>query len=395
MSQMNQVTVACMQPRFSILASSKGFEALARRFLRQARINSAQLGLFPELTGVFLAPPLMSRLKLKLATQADRGRKPGAGFFAKRIGHVTDSAAGVLGWGLAGSLRQLLASKSDSLRDLYVETFGRLAREFDMYLVGGSLYVYDAETESVRNRAYLFDKAGAVVGWQDKLNLTPAEQKWVTPGTGLAAFALPFGRLGILIGWDVLYPELARVLAVQGTDLLAGIAAVPGTAQGDLVRTALHLRVQENQVFAAASFMLGPGPLDQDAAVDCAGQSALLAPIALTPQTSGILAQVGSPQAESAVSAAMDFDGLRRLQQTSPFRPRQQMNLGNQGSVLAEMYRRGMSVEQAIEQGIAAIPEAPPSQSQEEGPAAAQSGDVALPQRAHGADEQQPTPLGG
>jgi predicted amidohydrolase len=376
---MDNVTVTCMQPRFSVLGSREEFEALARRFLRQAQTRSAQLSVFPELTGLLLASPLISHLKLGLAQRADRGRKPGAGFLARRLGRLAGTTASVLGGGVTGSLQTLLASNSDGLRDLYLETFRRLAREFGVALIAGSLYLYDTETRSVRNRAFLFDAAGEVIGWQDKLNLTPAEREWVAPGTDLVAFQVPFGRLGILIGWDALYPELARLLAVQRTDLLVGIAAVPGAAQSGVVRAALAMRAQENQLYTAASFLLGPSYFDGEAREDYAGQSALLAPIALTEKSDGILGQVGSPQAESVVSAALDMEALRGLRSTSDFQPRQQMNLGNLGGVLAEMYRRGLTVEQSIEQGIAGVPEVAPAAPAEESPVTAEGKEPPVP----------------
>ncbi len=59
---MEDVIVACMQPRWNIVASREEFLTFARRFMRQAQAKSAQLAVFPELTGLMLAPPLMSRL---------------------------------------------------------------------------------------------------------------------------------------------------------------------------------------------------------------------------------------------------------------------------------------------------------------------------------------------
>jgi len=360
---MNHVIVACVQPRMSIFQSSEEFEAEARRFLRQAQAKGARITIFPEFAGVMLAPPLISGLKLGFVKREDQGKRPGAGFLSRGVGSVSKVAAGALGGGFRGSLDRLLRKKSDELADLYCETFGNLAREFGTAIVGGSLYLYDSESGTVRNRAYVFDVDGTMLGYQDKFNLAPDEQDLASPGSDMPVIETRFGRLGLLIGWDLLYPELARVLAMQGADLLVGIAASTGTAQAGALRSALALRVEENQVFGAASFLLGPNYLGWEKREEFLGQSALLAPISLTERGDGILVQAGSNRTEGLIAAELDAEKMEELRETSRFRPRREMHLGNIGPVLGEAYRAGLSIEQAIEQqfaGPAAVaPEAP------------------------------------
>lgn len=349
----SDIVVACVQQRMSIPPTHQEFEAEARRFLHQAQAKAARLTIFPELTGLMLAPPLISGLKRSFIRRADRGRRPGAGFFSRRLGRLAGLTGDVVGGGFRGSVRRLVQKNSEALREACCETFGRLAREYGTAIVAGSLYLYDAETDTVRNRAYLFDVDGEVLGYQDKLNLSPDEQELAAPGTDLTAFSLQFGRVGALIGRDAMYPELARLLAVQGVELLVGIAATPGVAQAAAIRSALALRAEENQIFAAACFLLGPNHLGLDSGEDYFGQSALLAPISLTPRGDGLLVQAGTHRTEGLVAAGLDLDALHNLWETSRFRPRREMCLGNLGPVLAELYRQGLTIEQAIEQRIA------------------------------------------
>ena len=349
---MDKVTVACVQQRNVIVSSQEEFEALARRFVRLAQAKSAQLVIFPELAGFMLAPSLFSGIKRSFIKRADKGKQPGAGAVQRAVKRLADAAAGALG-GYWGSMDGLLRKNSGGLWHAYVDTFGRLAQESGIIIVGGSLYVRDYETDTLRHRAYVFGTDGQILGYQDKLNLTTDEQEWVVAGTDLTILDAPFGRFGLLIGQDVLYPELARLLAVQGADLLVGIAAIPGAAQAQVIRSALALRAEENQIFSAASFLLGPNYLGQVSQEDYLGQSAVMAPTLLTHRGGGVLTQVGTNRAESLVAAELDYEALHRLWRTSEFRPRQQMNLGNLGLVLADMYRDGLTIEQGIEQRIA------------------------------------------
>jgi hypothetical protein len=114
-----------------------------------------------------------------------------------------------------------------------------------------------------------------------------------------------------------------------------------------MLRNALAMRVEENQVFAVASFLIGPNYIGQLNRDDYLGQSAILAPISLTDRGSGVLVQMGTNRTEGLISATLDFAALHSLWQTSNFRPRQQMVLANAGSVLAEVYDQGLSIDQS------------------------------------------------
>ncbi|HSJ54913.1 MAG TPA: nitrilase-related carbon-nitrogen hydrolase [Anaerolineae bacterium] len=357
---MENLIVACIQQRMSIQSSHEEFDTEVRRFLRQAQAKAARLVVFPELTGVMLAPPLISSFKLGFLRQKDQAKQPGAGFLSRTLGRVAGGTAGALGGGFWGSLGRLVHKRSDALRDAYVATFSALAREYGTAIVAGSLYLYDEETGTVRNRAYLFDVDGEVLGYQDKLNLTPGEGDLAGPGSEIEVFRTRHARLGLLIGRDALYPELARALAVQGAEVIVGLAACPGVAQGRAVRSALAMRAEENQLFVAGSFLLGPDHLGRDVQEDFYGQSALLSPISLSPRGDGILVQAGTDRTEGIIAAELDGQALSQLQATSRFRPRSEMHLGNAGAILAEMYRDGLTIEQAIEQRVGGPAYAPP-----------------------------------
>ena len=349
---MENLTVAVVQQRMSIPPTHEEFEAITRRFLRQAQAKAAHLTIFPELTGVMLAPPLISGFKRSFIQRDDRGKHPTAGLFSRSVGRLAGTTGGAVGGGFRGSLERLLRKRSVDLSDAYLETFGQLAREYSTAVVAGSLYVYDDETDSVKNRSYLFDVTGEVVGYQDKLNLTADEQGLASPGATLNVMQTRKGRLGIVIGLDALYPEVSRLLAMQGADLLVGISASPGAAQARAVRLALAVRTEENQVFAACSYMLGPNYLGRENREDLYGQSALLAPISLTSKGDGILLQAGTNRTETIIASELPADELHALRETGRFRPRQQLWLGELGPVLAGFYEQGLTIDQVVERDL-------------------------------------------
>lgn len=87
------------------------------------------------------------------------------------------------------------------------------------HLVAG--LVERGETGELFNSAVLVGADG-VVGRYRKLHLAAEDRPWAAPGDlGLPVFDIPAGRLGMLIGYDVLFPEAARALALAGADIIA------------------------------------------------------------------------------------------------------------------------------------------------------------------------------
>jgi len=100
------------------------------------------------------------------------------------------------------------------------ERLREMAANAGAYLVAG-LVERDGVSGRLFNSAVLVGPAG-VVGSYRKLHLTTEDRVWATPGDrGLPTFDIPPGRTGIIIGYDALFPEAARVLALDGADIIA------------------------------------------------------------------------------------------------------------------------------------------------------------------------------
>jgi N-carbamoylputrescine amidase len=66
-----------------------------------------------------------------------------------------------------------------------------------------------------------------VLGRHRKVHLPPVERFAYAAGDGFAAFDTPAGRLGMLLCYDKLFPEAARILALDGAQVVACMAAWP------------------------------------------------------------------------------------------------------------------------------------------------------------------------
>ncbi len=100
------------------------------------------------------------------------------------------------------------------------ERLTELAKATGAWLVAG-LVERDGISGQLFNCAVLIGPEG-VVGLYRKLHLAAGDRSWATPGNrGLPTFDIPLGRVGLLIGYDALFPEAARSLAIDGADIIA------------------------------------------------------------------------------------------------------------------------------------------------------------------------------
>ena len=130
--------------------------------------------------------------------------------------------------------------------------FGPLARRLGVHIVAGS--VADRRGSHIYNTAYVFDRTGACAAVYDKTHrLSPlGEDKAFAPGDRLCRFTLDGVRCGLLICYDVRFPEAARTLALGGLDILFVVSQWPARRAFHL-RTLLTARAIENQCFVAAA----------------------------------------------------------------------------------------------------------------------------------------------
>ena len=97
-------------------------------------------------------------------------------------------------------------------------TTRRLARELRSYVVGG---LYERVGPVVYNTAVLIDRDGKLAGRYRKTHLPREEwEAGITPGDSYPVFTTDFGKIGLMISWDVQFPEPWRELGLQGAELV-------------------------------------------------------------------------------------------------------------------------------------------------------------------------------
>jgi predicted amidohydrolase len=142
-----------------------------------------------------------------------------------------------------------------------VQAWKDFARQHKIYLVAGL-----TEREGMRlfNTGVLLGPDG-FIGKYRKAHLWNLEKLWFTPGDlGFPVFETPIGRIGMLICWDIWFPEVPRILTQQGADIICSLnnwVWTPPPLFDDagkcmasyLTMTAAHV----NNVFIAAASRIG------------------------------------------------------------------------------------------------------------------------------------------
>jgi predicted amidohydrolase len=125
-----------------------------------------------------------------------------------------------------------------------VRALSEAARRKKAYIAGG---IYEREGHVVYNTSVLLDRAGALAGKYRKVYLPREEvEHGLTPGGSYPVFTTDFGRVGMMICYDVFFPDPARGLAANGAEMI--LMPIWG---GD--ETLAKARAIENKVFLVAS----------------------------------------------------------------------------------------------------------------------------------------------
>ena len=190
-----------------------------------------------------------------------------------------------------------------------------LAAKYGVYLSAGSMPERDAKGH-VYNTAYVFDREGRQIGKHRKMHLfdinVPGgqcfrESDTLSPGNEIVVFDTEFGKMGLCVCYDLRFPELARLMALEGAKVILVPAAFNMTTGPAHWEIMFRQRAVENELF-----MIGTAPArDPDGPYVSWGHSIAVAP------WGNIIYQMD--EKEGIKLAALDLDEIGRMRQQLPF----------------------------------------------------------------------------
>jgi predicted amidohydrolase len=217
-------------------------------------------------------------------------------------------------WTVLGT-REHMAAGAQTLDGEAISWARRTAAELGVDLVAGSLYERvedaekgfntsvhvgpDGEIQSVYRKIHLFDVEvdGAVY----------AESSTEDPGDEIVVTDLANElRLGMSVCYDLRFPELYRILALRGAELITVPAAFTLPTTRDHWEVLVRARAIENQCFVIAANQIGNHP----GGLRSGGRSLIVDPWGLVLAT--------APDTECAIVADLDLENLRDIRRRLP-----------------------------------------------------------------------------
>ncbi len=135
------------------------------------------------------------------------------------------------------------------VRSYTVSEMKKIAKKRNLHLVFG---MAEKKGRTVYNSAVYVSPKGKVESYQ-KLHLFDREKLFFTPGRSLKTVTTPETKIGLMVCFDWIMPEVARCLALKGV----GIIAHPSNLVLPWGQQAMKIRCIENRVFAITANRIG------------------------------------------------------------------------------------------------------------------------------------------
>ena len=199
-----------------------------------------------------------------------------------------------------------LADKTEEI----VHRLQEYAVSYNVNIIAGSMPV--KENGKLYNATYLCHRNGLTEDYR-KIHITPNEQKYygMSGGDKIGVFDTDCGKIGILICYDVEFPELSRIYADQGMQILF-VPFLTDTQNGyTRVRHCAQARAIENECYVAIAGCVGNLPKVNNMDIQFA-QSAVFTPSDFAFPTNAIKAET-TPNTEMMLVVDVDLHLLDEL----------------------------------------------------------------------------------
>ncbi len=194
-----------------------------------------------------------------------------------------------------------------------INLLAQRANEYGIYIAFGM--VTKERVESVLyNSSVLVGPEGELIEVYNKIHLRGEERMAFREGYKLPIAETEIGNIGMMIGYDLAYPEVGRSLALEGAEILC-VMANWEAAQIDEWKTYLRARAYENSLF-----VVGANRVGEDVTLNFGGESMIVGPRG---QIYASLAEETDPETgaplEGFAVARIDLDDVRKNREEYQF----------------------------------------------------------------------------
>ena len=150
-------------------------------------------------------------------------------------------------------------------QDPYIRRMVNTAKRYRVHLIMGTACYSEEPLQDIHNSALLVGPRG-LVGVYHKTHVAAfpydggrklaTERVFFSPGNDLPVFDTPFGKIGIQICYDIVFPETTRVLALKGAQLVINVSAATETFE-EFWDHIVPVRAMENCLWFAMCSVVG------------------------------------------------------------------------------------------------------------------------------------------
>jgi len=200
----------------------------------------------------------------------------------------------------------------------YVDMFTQFATEYGLYIVGGSHPVL--RKGLLYNTGHLFTPSGQC-HTQDKFHISDSERHYygMRAGDKLNVFDTPLGRIGMLLGYDIEFPELVRLVALRGVEILFLPYATDERNSYMRVRYCAQSRAVENVMYVVMTGCIGNLPRVRNFLVNYS-QAAVCTPCDIAFPSDGTMGEADAAS-ETVTIAELDLNDLAQARDIGSVKP--------------------------------------------------------------------------
>ncbi len=194
-------------------------------------------------------------------------------------------------------LAEVIDDKSET-----VQAFSKVALKHNIHIVLGMAERDANNSEILYNSQLFIGNKGQIIGTYRKIHLFDTEKDWFTAGNEYSVFDTEIGKIGLFICYDASFPEIARILAIKGAELLVHSTNwnKPDDYDMDIYVSA---RALENTVYIACCNRIG-----KDISIDFFGHTEIIDP------TGKIISKING-EVEGYTYASIDYDRIKKLKE--------------------------------------------------------------------------------
>lgn len=156
-------------------------------------------------------------------------------------------------------LRDQIYELAETIPGPSIHKIEEIAKETKTYIIFGMLELSEKAKATIYNAAVLIGPEG-IIGKYRKMYLPThsvfEEKRYFRPGYQSAVFNTPIGKLGLFICYDVFFPEVTRLIRLQGAQLMICISASPAVRK-NYFEVLTAARALENTAFLAYVNLVG------------------------------------------------------------------------------------------------------------------------------------------